>query len=154
MIIHPRIDITPNRPIVIFREPREQVDLDKALPRILRTQGWACGTFFHIQFQSHKQDKLYSFATYVVTQDDEMLVVNEDNPYQTVTKTAFNYKAEIVGDWWFAEYQEEIDETATTVKMAYDKTSKLHQAKRGNDILYENQFKGKVSEWIRENRPA
>ena len=154
MIVHPRIDITPNRPTVAFREPRENIDLDIELTRILKTQDWSCGTYFHVQFVNHSGDKLYSSAIFVVTRDDESLQTSDANPYQPMSRTIRDYKAEIVGEWWFAEYQEEVEDTNIEAKMFYDKTGKVHQARLGTDVLFESPYKGKVQEWIRENRPS
>ncbi len=154
MIIHPRIDITPNRPTVAFREPREQIDLDIELTRIMKTQDWSCGTYFYVQFVSHSADKLYSSALYLVTKDDESLQTSDADPYKPMSRTVRDYKCEMVGDWWFADFQETVEDTEIAAKLAYDKIGKVHQAKLGNDILFESPHKGKVQEWIRENRPS
>lgn len=100
MVIQPEIFITPDRPTIRLREPREQVDLDKELPRILSAQGWDVGTYFHIQFVSHDRTTLLASGQFVVTEVREALHTSEANPYQPITKSVFTRAAEQVGDWW------------------------------------------------------
>ena len=105
VIIHPEVLVTPDRPIVMFREPREQVDLDKELPRLLHAQGWGVGTYFHVQFVSHDRATLLASGEFVVTEVREGLHTSEANPYQPVTKSVFTRRAEQLGDWWIPERQ-------------------------------------------------
>lgn len=99
MIIHPEITVTPDFPTIRFREPKESVDLDKEIPKILHGQGWGCGTYFNVQFLSHDRSELLAFAQYVVTEEKESLHTS-DNQFQPMTKTVYGRKATIVGQWW------------------------------------------------------
>jgi hypothetical protein len=100
MIIHAEVVVTPDRPVVIFREPREKVDLDVELPRTLNSQGWGVGTYFNVQFISHDRTILLASAEFVVTEVREGLHTNEANPYQPITKMIASRKFEQIGDWW------------------------------------------------------
>ena len=91
MIIYPEILVTPDHPTIKFKQPREQVNLDVELPKILHAQGWGCGTYFHVQFLDHDKAKLLASALYVVTEEVETLVTSDANPYQPVTKTVFSH---------------------------------------------------------------
>ena len=99
MVIHPEVIVTPDCPTIKFRQPKDQIDLDRELPRILQTQGWGCGTYFHVQLFNHDKTKLLASALYVVTEEVETLSVSEDQ-YRPVTRTVFNRKASLVGGWW------------------------------------------------------
>ncbi len=107
MIIQPNI-FTPDRPVVQYKEPSTLVDLDVELPKILTRQGWAVGTFFHIQFFNHEMTKLISYGLYMVVESTPYLDTSEANPYQPMTRTGFRQKAEQVGDWWYAPDAPEI----------------------------------------------
>lgn len=100
MLIHPEIIVTPDRPVIKFREPREHINLDVELPKILHAQGWGIGTYFHVQFVNHDKTRLLSSAEFVVTEEVESLYTSEANPYQPVTKAVFTRKAERIGEWW------------------------------------------------------
>lgn len=100
MIIHPNTIVTPDRPIIQFREPREHVDLDKKLPQILSAQGWGVGTYFDVQFISHDRTTLLACGRFIVVSVNEGLHTSEANPYQPITKSVFTRRAEQVGDWW------------------------------------------------------
>lgn len=100
MLIHPEIIVTPDCPTVRFREPREAVNLDVELPKILNAQGWSCGTYFHIQFLSHDRKSLLAWAQFLVTEEAESLQVNESNPHQPMTRAVATRTAELVGGWW------------------------------------------------------
>src|SRR3990172_3721770 len=102
MIIAAEVIVTCDFETIRFREPREQVDLDKELPKILHSQGWGCGTYFHVQFVSHDKTTLLASAQYVVSQVSESIHTSEANPYQPITKTIFSRKAELIGEWWFS----------------------------------------------------
>lgn len=131
MIIHPEIYATPDSPTVKFREPRDQIDLEIELPKILHSQGWDCGTYFHVQFVSHDKKKLLSSATFVVSEIDETLHTNEDNPYSPVTKTVFHRKAQQIGDWW----------NSGEVKAAivrWNPGKKVHQVIENDKVIYES----------------
>ncbi len=103
MIIHPSIIVTPDRPTIRFRTDFALVRLDKELPKILHNQGWGCGTYFNVQFTDHKQTQLLASALFIVSEESEAIVVNDDNPDQTVSKTVFTRKAERISDWWHVE---------------------------------------------------
>lgn len=99
MVIYPEIIVTPDTPTIKFHQPREQVDLNKELPRILHAQGWGCGTYFNVQFISHDKTKLLACAKFVVAEEVETLHTS-DNQYQPMTKTVFSRRAERITDWW------------------------------------------------------
>jgi hypothetical protein len=102
MVIHPEVIVTPDTPTIKFREPREQVDLSKELPRILNAQGWGCGTYFNVQFLNHEKTKLLACGRFVVIEETESLHTSDANPYQPMTKTMIARCAEQIGDWWTA----------------------------------------------------
>ena len=99
MVVYPEVLVTPDAPTIKFHQPRELVDLEKELPRILHAQGWGVGTFFHVQFISHDKTKLLACAKFVVSEEVES-VQTSDNQYSPMTKTVFSRKAEQIGDWW------------------------------------------------------
>lgn len=100
MIINPEVIVTPDEPTVKIREARENVDLDREIPKILHAQGWDVGTFFNVQFISHDRTKLLSFARFIVTESTEQLHTSDANPYQPSTKAVFTRKAAQISDWW------------------------------------------------------
>jgi hypothetical protein len=100
MLIYPDIQATPDSPTIKFYQPREQIDLNKELPRILHTQGWGCGTYFNVQFLNHEKTKLLACGRFVVSEEVETLHTNDANPYQPMTKTVFSRSAEQIGEWW------------------------------------------------------
>ncbi len=104
MLIHPEIIVTPDYPIIRIKEPREKFDLAVELPKILHTQGWDVGTYFHFQFVSHDRTQLLSEALFVVTEAKEHTVVNEANPYMPNTRTLGLRKAEMVGEWFLTKF--------------------------------------------------
>jgi len=144
MITFPEIVITPDCPTVKFRNSREQVDLDVELPKILNSQGWDCGTYFHIQFVDHNRENLLASATFVVTKHAESLQVNESNPYQPITKTVANRKAEIVGEWWTSHENLNGVEVKIAPTISWNPGKKLHQLKLGAEVIYENANKDEV----------
>lgn len=99
MVIHPQIFVTPDRPTIQFYQPREQVNLEVQIPRILHAQGWGCGIYFNVQFVSHDKKRLLASALFVVSEEMEALTTSEDQ-YRPVTRTIFNRKASQVGEWW------------------------------------------------------
>jgi hypothetical protein len=101
MVIYPEVIVTPDRPTVRFNGPVDKIDLDKVIPAILQSQGWSCGTFFNVQFVNHERTVLIKSGQFVVTESSESLQTNDANPYQPMTRTAVNRKAEIIGDWWY-----------------------------------------------------
>jgi hypothetical protein len=103
MIVKPEILVTPDYPIIRIREPREAVDLAAELPKVLTTQGWGIGTFFHVQFISHDRGTLLASAQFVVTQETEALLKRDIDNYQTMTKSVTTRKCEQIGPWWFSE---------------------------------------------------
>ena len=100
MVIQPEVFVTPDRPVVRFREPREKVDLGNELPKVIHAQGWGIGTYFHVQFIDHDRTTLIASAEFLVTEVKEGLHTSEANPYQPVTKTIFMRKFEQIGQWW------------------------------------------------------
>ena len=103
MVIFPEIIVTPDSPTVKFYQPREKVNLDQELPRILASQGWGCGTYFNVQFLNHEKTKLLACARFVVSEESESVRTSSADPYQPVTKTVFSRKADQIGDWWMPE---------------------------------------------------
>ncbi len=100
MVIFPEVIVTPDSPTVKFHQPREMVNLDQELPRILASQGWGCGTYFNVQFLNHEKTKLLACARFVVSEESESVLTSSDDPYRSVTKTVFSRKADQIGDWW------------------------------------------------------
>ena len=119
MVIHPEVIVTPDCPTIKFRQPKDQIDLDRELPRILQTQGWGCGTYFHVQLFNHDKTKLLASALYVVTEEVETLSVSEDQ-YRPVTRTVFNRKASLVGGWWEHLAKEIVEMVEYKTPMASD----------------------------------
>lgn len=158
MIIHPDINNTPDRPVISFRTPKELMDLTLELARAMESQGWALGTRFTVQFVNHERTQLLSTAEFVVSDREESFITNNDNPYAPTSKDIVTYRAMQVSDWWYSETGVEIrdipepEPEILTLKLAYDKTAKLHQVRFGTEIMFENQFKGKCQEYIREQR--
>ncbi len=99
MVIAPEILVTPDRPVVRFREPREKLDLDKELKRVLQTQGWGVGTYFNVQFISHDRTELLSQGEFIVIKDAESLQTNNDDQYSPKTQTAHIRVAEQIGEF-------------------------------------------------------
>jgi hypothetical protein len=96
MVIAPKVFITPDRPVIRFKQPREKTDLDKEIQRVLRAQGWGLGTYFNVQFVSHDETELISQAKYVVSKDCEDFQTNEDNLYNPSSKTVHLREAILV----------------------------------------------------------
>lgn len=89
MIIKPNIIITPDCPTVVFREPKEKINLDEELPKILRYQGWGCGTYFNVQFID--SGELLSCARFVVSFEKNEMVTVETQPGIISSKNQTNY---------------------------------------------------------------
>ena len=126
MVIHPEVIPTPDTPTVRFREPRELVDLEKELPRILHTQGWNCGTYFNVQFLNHEKTKLLVCGRFVVTEEVESVQTSDSNPYQPMTKTVFSRRAEQIGEWWTPPEQRDVK----TTEIVHPPTVTTEPAKR------------------------
>lgn len=117
MIIQSEIIITPDRPVVRFRESRDTINLDEELPKLLHRQGWGLGTFFNVQFLNREKTELLSSATFVVTHEKEQLHTSEANPYQPMTRTVFSRKAEQTTEWWISRSgKEAVEEPIEPVK--------------------------------------
>ena len=100
MVIQPEVYVTPDRPTVRFREPRDQVDLDKELQKVLNAQGWGVGTYFHVQFLNHERTAVLASAEFMVSEVREGLHTRDVESYQPVTKMIFMRKLEQIGEWW------------------------------------------------------
>lgn len=100
MVIHPQVFTTPDCPVVQFRESRSQIDLDQEIKRVVNREKWGVGTYFHVQLMDHERKTLLASALFVITEEMEQNVVNEDNPYQPMTKTVQMRKAAQIGQWW------------------------------------------------------
>ena len=158
MIIHPQIEVTPDTPTIKFREAKEQVDLDKELPRILNHQGWDIGTYFHVQFINFERTHLLSSALFVVIESTEKLVVNDSDPYHTMSKMVSSHKADRVSKWWYSDSgKEERDAEPPPPpepKLRYDQSAKEHVVMLGHEELFRNPFKGKCQEFQRQYRAS
>lgn len=88
MVIAPEVSVTPDRPVVRFREPRDKLNLAKELQRVVQMQGWGVGTYFNVQFVSHNRENLLAECAFLVTCDAEELKTNDENPYSPKTHTA------------------------------------------------------------------
>jgi len=158
MIIHPDINNTPDRPVIKFRTPKELMDLNLELGRAMKSQGWALGTRFTVQFINHEKTNLLSTAEFVVSDREESFITNDDNPYAPTSKDIVTYRAFQVSDWWYSELGLEIRNTPEpepeilALKLGYDKTTKMHQVRFGTEVRFENQFKGKCQEYIRDEQ--
>ena len=120
MLIYPDIQATPDSPTIKFYQPREQIDLNKELPRILHAQGWGCGTLFNVMFLNHEKTKLLACGRFVVTEEVESLHTNDANPYQPMTKTVFSRCAEQIGEWWTANVHVEKTNEAVPSSVGMD----------------------------------
>lgn len=87
MIIVPKVFVTPDRPIVRFKQPKDHFDIDKEIHRVLNAQGWGLGTYFSVQFVNHDETELISQAEYVVSKDTEDFQTKNDNQYNPSSKT-------------------------------------------------------------------
>ena len=132
MVIYPEVIVAPDSPTIKFRQPRDQVNLDVELPRILHAQGWGCGTYFHVQFMNHEKTELLACALYVVTKESEGIQTS-DNPYQPMTKTVYSREARIVGDWWVS--------TPKVMTSVWNPGKKMFQVKIGDKVVYETPHK-------------
>lgn len=108
MVIYPDIQATPDCPTIKFNQPRDQVDLEKEIPRILHAQGWGCGTLFNIMFLNHEKTKLLACGRFVVSEEIETIQTNDANPYQPMTRTVFSRAAVQIGDWWPSEIKPDV----------------------------------------------
>ena len=130
MLIYPDIQATPDCPTIKFSQPREQIDLNKELPRILHAQGWGCGTLFNIMFLNHEKTKLLSCGRFVVSEEVESLQTNDANPYQPMTRTVFSRVAMQIGDWWPSEQVGMSTVDMTAAIPVFDTESTLLEPKR------------------------
>lgn len=145
MLIHPDVVVTPDYPTIRFRQPREQVDLNKELPRILQAQGWGCGTYFHVQFFSHDKTRLIASTRFVVTEEVELITTSEDQ-YRPITKTVFNRKCAQVDPWWECGNSAEVLKTESekvdgVLLVSWNPGKKLHQVKSGDKVVFESSDK-------------
>jgi hypothetical protein len=102
MRIHPHIDVTPNFPTVQFREERSLIDLEAELAKVVNYQRWSCGLYFNVQFVNHDRTKLLQSALFVVSEENESVNVNNDNPYSPKTQITSARKAVQIGEWWYS----------------------------------------------------
>ncbi len=141
MITQPEILVTPDFPTIKFREPRDLVNLDIELPKILHNQGWGCGTYFHVQFMNHERNELLTSSLFVVTKETEALQTT-DNPYQPMTKTIYTREVKQIGDWWVnslpeTEKKGPAQMIATRPKVTWNPGKKMHQVKLDDKVVYE-----------------
>ena len=126
-MIHPEVLVTPDRPVVCFREPKESVNLSVELPKVLHAQGWGIGTYFNVQFISHDRAALLASAEFLVTDVRESIHTSEANPYQPMTKMVFARKYEQIGEWWEAK----VDDKAQKVEEKPQTQAPAKKAARG-----------------------
>ena len=139
MVIQPEVFVTPDRPVVRFREPREKVDLGNELPKVIHAQGWGIGTYFNVQFIDHDRTTLIASAEFLVTEVREGLHTSESNPYQPVTKTVFMRKYEQVSRWW--EHSQEMkvrEKLSDEMTTSWNPGKKVHQVKKGDKVIFES----------------
>jgi hypothetical protein len=145
MKIHPQVIVSPDRPTVIFREPFDKVDLAVEIPKVINRELWGCGTYFNVQFVSHDRSKLLYSGMFVVTEELETIAVNEDDPYQPVTRSRARRKAACVGDWWVGEKSE----------VQWNAGLKVHQVRAGGKVIFESPDKEQAKAMARSaNRPS
>jgi hypothetical protein len=148
MIVKPEILVTPDYPIIRIREPRETVDLAAELPKVLTTQGWGIGTFFHVQFISHDRSTLLASAQFVVTQETEALLKRDIDNYQTMTKSVTTRKFAQMTEWWLSE-------TPTERQLVWNPGRKMHQIKEGDTVVFESADKETAARFLNgESRAA
>jgi len=157
MIIHPEVFTTPDYPTIKFREPKEKVDLDMELPKILHTQGWSCGTYFKVQFVNHDKTELLASAEYVVNQEIESMHVNDANPYQPMTKTIYSRKYEQISEWWYSSLERAKDIISSgnvNSKVVWNPGKQVHQLKINDEVVFEDKNKQKVLDVAEGNKAA
>lgn len=158
MVIYPEVLVTPDCPTVKFHQPRDQVDLEKELPRILHAQGWGCGTYFNVQFLSHDKTKLLACAKFVVSEEKETLHTS-DNQYNPNTKTVFTRSAAQLENWWPDRYipiiatetiyseptkpivdsvKEPTNNPSKETRVYWNPGKKVHQVKVGDTVMFES----------------
>lgn len=148
MVIAPHITTTPDFPTVRFREPKEQIDLETELNKILKIQGWGVGTYFNVQFVNHERTKLLASVTYVVTEEHEELRVNESIPGHPVTTNVVTRRCEEAGPWKWFVVEAPVEEPAKT-KMPYVRWNpgkKVHEVRLNGEVLFETKDKEEARE--------
>jgi hypothetical protein len=156
MIIHPEVITTPDHPTIKFREKPDQVDLDREIWRVVNSQRWSAGTYFHVQFCNHEKTKVLSSAMFIVSEASEKLITNDDNPYAPMSKTAFHYTAHRVSKWWKAEthWESATDpDGKIEKKVVWNPGSKTHQVKMGDTVLYESEHKKQALLYLEGESP-
>lgn len=147
MLIHPEIIPTPDSPTVKFREPKEKVNLDIEIPKILGSQGWGIGINFDIQFISHDRTQLLASGKFIVVSENESLQTANPDGYQPMTKTVLARQAKQIGEWnYFVDSTQEMKEAtedvlanvATAKEVKWNPGKKVHQVLQGDEVLYEN----------------
>ncbi|KKM81475.1 hypothetical protein LCGC14_1329480 [marine sediment metagenome] len=133
MLIHAEIVVTPDSPTVQFREPKEQVNLDIELPKILNAQGWGLGTYFHVQFINHDRTKLIASGDFLVTENTESLHTANPEGYQPMTKTISARKAAQIGDWFYPNGV--VDEVEERTEVDFEKIVKWNPGKKVHEVI-------------------
>lgn len=110
-VVYPKIDPTPDRPVVRIHEAREVTDLQRLLPIEIGRQGWPAGTYFNVQFMSRDGSHLLEDALFVVTDVERELVTNNANPYQPVTAEKARHRYQQRGPWY--RFGEPVEHVAT-----------------------------------------
>ena len=164
MRIHPEVIVTPDCPTVMFREPREKVDLKVEIPKILASQGWGLGTYFDIQFINHDRTELLATGKFIVTKDSEALHTANPEGYQPITKTISARKAGQIGDWYYpgdlcdlvgkkvdvvadGSLREAIFRPQFEKVLKWNPGKKVHQVLLGDKVLYESKNKSEAEEY-------
>ena len=133
MIVKPEIVVTPDYPKVFIREPREAVDLDVEIPKILQVQGWDVGTSFRILFLSHDRQELLAYAEFIVTASTESLETVDTGPASTMTKAVKARRWAQIGDWWEAKKETHPKAEAAAVK--WNPGKKAFDVVRGDEVI-------------------
>ena len=159
MLIHPEIAVTPDCPTVKFREPKEKINLDVELPKILNAQGWGLGTYFNIQFISYNRDKLIAEGKFIVTEESESLHTANPEAYQPMTKTLAARKAMQIGEWFYPQgiirsekevneirqKREENQSKDKVVKWNFGK--KEYEVKLGDGVVFSSKDKAEAEKY-------
>ena len=99
MIIKPDIVVTPDRPRVTFREPRDKVEFEREIQRVLWRQGWSLGTYFDVHFVDHDRTRILAVGHFVVAGEREELRTAEPDPDRPITKSVKVYAVQQIGGW-------------------------------------------------------
>jgi len=106
MRVHPRIDTTPVKPVVLIKEPQAKVDLSRELPRILYNNGWPLGTEFLVMFVNHEATRVIQWGRFIVVGVDTELKTTESDDYRVHTRSVSTYQYQQIGSFYVAEHED------------------------------------------------